>query len=466
MYTCFSDLFGNYLYDSIKNDIIEISNEMYDYLTKKNLKYNHNDELKNLIKNGFLSDKEHKIEYPILDFKESLFTRSLSNVTIQVTQNCNFRCEYCAFTDNNGITRTHNSKKMNWTTMKKSIDFIHNISIDSNQITIGFYGGEPFLETELLKRAISYSNNLFIGKSILYAITTNASLLTDDILNYLNNYNVSLTISLDGPKHINDIYRKSNHLEKSSYEYAKNAIKSIVNNYKNLAKYLTINMVLIPQHDFKDYLSILDEIPELKDIKIISGLVSNDGLNIDFKATDKFISGMEYSNFINRLIRFNNNQDEEILRISKFSHSAFQQTIGHLKTMIATGRKNSSPSGPCIPIHNKLFIDINGNFLPCEKVSENIEDLKFGNIYDGINFIKLENIIQIPKLTSNECKKCWAYNLCSSCVKYCVDDKSISKKSRLKFCDEVKFAAKNMLYEYASIKREKSLIYKGKEQHE
>lgn len=461
MYICFSDLFSNYVYDSIVNDIIEISDKMYKVLTEGLLVHKSLDkEYSKLINKGFLSKSHHKISYPLFNFEKSLFTRSLSNAVIQVTQDCNFRCNYCVFTSNDGSNRLHKSNSIDWYTMKDSIDFIHKSSIDSDKITISFYGGEPFLETDLIKKSIEYANYIFKGKPLLYSITTNASMLTDELLKFLNENNVSLTISLDGPKHINDKYRHVSKKGESSYEYAKTAIDNIYYNYNNLAKLLNVNMVLVPTNSFKEYLSILKDIPHLKNIQIIASLVSEEGLSSNYPIKEDFISGIEYSLFLNRLIEYDFEQIDDILDKSKLTENYFKQKKGQIKAMIATGKQNLSPSGPCIPIHHKIFIDIYGNLLPCEKISEKIDDIKVGDIFNGINFEKVNKAVKLANYTKAECENCWAFNLCSSCIKYCVDDKRISREARLSFCNQVKDGAKSMLYEYASLKRENVIRHK------
>lgn len=460
MYTLFGDLFGYYLYDSNVNDVIEISMEMFDYLKMKKSIITVDENLRKeydfLKENGFLNCESHEIQYPIFDYEKAIYNRGLSNAVIQLTQNCNFRCQYCNYTENDGTNRTHNSNKITWDVLKQSIDFIYNSSIDSDDIIIGFYGGEPFLEFNLMKKAILYSSKIFKGKTIMYSITTNSSLVSDDMLEFLNDYNVSINISLDGPKEINDSFRKTSYKGESAYEKSKDLILRIVRNYENLSKLLSINMVLVPSNNFEDYLRLVYEIPELSKIKVISSLVSTDGLNFEYIHEEKFTKGYEYSHFINRLINFKENQVEDILLKSEITRNYYNQKIKQVNSMISKKGSGSYPAGPCIPVHTKLFIDVNGNLYPCEKVSENIDDIRIGDVYNGIIPEKVYKIVKLAQITEEECKNCWAFNLCSSCIKYCTDDKQISREARLNYCNEAKALAKDLLYEYVSLKREES----------
>ena len=100
---------------------------------------------------------------------------------------------------------------MTFETATKVIHFIDNITknVNSNQIiTIGFFGGEPLLCYDLIKRIIDYSNkNIKNNGSIKFSITTNGLLLNKDRLEYLKSQNVDLCISIDGNEEIHNLNR-------------------------------------------------------------------------------------------------------------------------------------------------------------------------------------------------------------------------------------------------------------------
>ena len=73
---------------------------------------------------------------------------------------------------------------MDFNTAKKAIDFLWEHSSDSSSLDIGFYGGEPLIAIDLIKKVIDYSEKLFVGKEIGFTITTNATLLSEDIIHY------------------------------------------------------------------------------------------------------------------------------------------------------------------------------------------------------------------------------------------------------------------------------------------
>lgn len=74
--------------------------------------------------------------------------------------------------------------------------------------TLNFYGGEPLLSFDLIKRTLAFlkkKNNEF-GKKCSYSITTNGSLITNEIIQLFADYEFSVELSFDGL--VQDIQRQ------------------------------------------------------------------------------------------------------------------------------------------------------------------------------------------------------------------------------------------------------------------
>jgi len=98
---------------------------------------------------------------------------------------------------------------MSWDIAKKSIDFMLSHSADANAIDVSFYGGEPLLNPDLITKCMDYTLKKAEGKLVSFHVTTNGSLLTDEIIEALLKSNSKITVSLDGPKEIQDKNRKT-----------------------------------------------------------------------------------------------------------------------------------------------------------------------------------------------------------------------------------------------------------------
>ena len=68
---------------------------------------------------------------------------------------------------------------------KKGLDFLLSHSSACEELRVGFYGGEPLLEFELIKRCVEYMETQTKDKAVHYQITTNGTLLKGEILTYL-----------------------------------------------------------------------------------------------------------------------------------------------------------------------------------------------------------------------------------------------------------------------------------------
>ena len=108
-----------------------------------------------------------------------------------------------------------------------------------------FYGGEPLLSFNLIKKAVSFLNekNKAFKKRASYSITTNGSLITEEIIQFFNKHKFSVELSFDGLAQ--EILRN-----KGSYKKTVSIIEELLN-CPDIA--LEVNSVFTPTT--VDYLS-------------------------------------------------------------------------------------------------------------------------------------------------------------------------------------------------------------------
>ncbi len=183
-------------------------------LIYKNLKdYNKNDvdnalnELRFLYSNGKIFTADKIYEY----FKTTNSSSSkLKSMCLSIAHDCNFRCTYC-FAENGSYGMPERAL-MNEKTACNAIDFfVENSGGNSKILELDFFGGEPLLNYEVVKKTVEYARNLEkkIKKMFRFTITTNASNLDDDKIEFLNNEMHNVVLSLDGRKCVNDKFRKT-----------------------------------------------------------------------------------------------------------------------------------------------------------------------------------------------------------------------------------------------------------------
>lgn len=251
-----------YLYDVNINAVVTIPYELYEFFSlwgkedEKEITADIEEDISFLMEQGFLTEKKKisSIKHYETDTLKDLYMYNMGNVILQVTQNCNLRCEYCVYSGSY-INRVHTNKRMSFETAVKTIDFLAAHSLNCNEVSIGFYGGEPLLEIELIKKAVSYAKEVFGEKKVNFNMTTNATLLNMDIADFLVQNDFNITISLDGPRNIHNKNRIFANSNKGTFDLIMENIALIREKYPFFDKKISFNAVI----DLKQNVSCTNE---------------------------------------------------------------------------------------------------------------------------------------------------------------------------------------------------------------
>lgn len=122
---------------------------------------------------------------------------AVTRIALFVAQDCNMSCVYCY-----GHGGVYDKKGMMTAEMAfRAVDWLIRNSFEAKDINIGFFGGEPLLNFGLIKQVVSYAKERAAeaGKHVHFSITTNGSLLTDEIIKLLKDEDVEVLVSFDGP---------------------------------------------------------------------------------------------------------------------------------------------------------------------------------------------------------------------------------------------------------------------------
>lgn len=455
---------GFYFFDINTNNIIEINQKIYNYFNNilndvfdiREIVLEEADAniINKMIQNGLLSEvKDIEIEHSMTNYLEDILNNELSHLCLQVTQNCNLRCEYCVFSGSY-VNRTHSNQRMDWNTAKQAIDFLYNHSGNSDKnILIGFYGGEPILEIELIKKCIQYAKKVFNNKTVMFNLTTNATVLNEKIIDYLLQNNVAITISLDGPKDVQDLHRKRID-GTGSYKKVMENIDVILKKRQLGAECNVIfNSVLSDDVDLKSVVQFFNQDSRVNTFTHQISLVNDVNLVSEKKEeVNKNREIREYENFkafLYGIGRIPKNLISQMAYSYVFSvvDNFYDRSIGEKKL------NKAHPGGPCIPGQHKLFCDVRGTLYPCERVSETSEVMKIGDIYNGFNVEAAKKILNVGKVTEKECKKCWAFDFCTQCIAFADGGKEISREKRIKECGRVKRDTEEMLKDYIILQK-------------
>jgi uncharacterized protein len=122
--------------------------------------------------------------------------------TLLITQRCNLACGYCYIGKRDA--------RISLETASRTIDFIFRTAPPGEPIDLGFFGGEPFLEFDLLKSVteIVMRHPRYDAERVEMNVVTNGTILTAEIVDFLNSRNILYCLSLDGPPHVHDRTRR------------------------------------------------------------------------------------------------------------------------------------------------------------------------------------------------------------------------------------------------------------------
>lgn len=127
----------------------------------------------------------------MLYLKNGITVPSPSNFMLFLTQDCQLRCTYC-------FEEHRSNEQMSLATAIKAVDFLYkSASEDGRTPSVSLFGGEPMLRwDEVIVPLITYIRDNF--KKFGISMTTNGLLLNAEKLQFLQDNNVKLMLSIDG----------------------------------------------------------------------------------------------------------------------------------------------------------------------------------------------------------------------------------------------------------------------------
>ena len=123
----------------------------------------------------------------------------LVSIELMLAEACNMSCKYC-------FCGKKNETLMSKQTAQKAIDFLINVSGKRKNIDILFFGGEPLLNKTGFRFALEYASSAAkkANKKVNFRITTNGTLIDDDIATLIYKFKVKTMVSLDGPPQVHN----------------------------------------------------------------------------------------------------------------------------------------------------------------------------------------------------------------------------------------------------------------------
>lgn len=354
------------------------------------------------------------------DIDEELQT-NVHSITLEVTQDCNLRCEYCIYQDHVTGKRNFEKKNMSLEVARKAIDFLKDHSSGAEEYSIGFYGGEPLMRFPFVKSCVEYAKQVLDEKPLIFNMTTNATLVTQEIADYLLNEDFSVMVSLDGPEDVHDALRKDLKGD-GSFDRTMRGLKLLVNALNKIQKgMVSLNMVYAPPYSGN------------KIEKIDAFVKSLDWMPDSFAALQYANSGSFHE------ARFTHKEWHQDLDLVQWGYNKYK--LDFRETGILARQQVEKKfaelmqrpvldepvdsfrlNGCCMPGSRKNFIKPDGAIFICEKMPENSPAI--GHVDTGyrMDIIKKEYIDRYSEKSIGTCSRCWGIRLCDVCYIHAINE--------------------------------------------
>ncbi len=350
----------------------------------------------------------------------------IQQLILNVTEDCNLRCQYCYLSEGYHYTRNRTESKMTVATAITALDkfFMRLEKIKQfnpgKKCGITFYGGEPLLNFQTIYASIEYSK-LNCPVTPIFNITTNGTLLKDEILDYLIVNNVHISISLDGAKKNHDrnrLFTENN----GSFNIVRNNIMKLKNAYPDYQN-VNISSVFDYKTDLRENCSFFveNQMPPMGFITQVS--ILNTDYYKKFSKNDIENFAKDYYGLMNEYI------DNKIKGETISPYLQMLYEIRLISSLFRLRRSdNKLPIMPytsaCIP-GMKVSVRVDGTYDMCEKINETFP---IGDNEVGYDYGKILNILMEYRThVTEKCHECPLRRQCGMCFALCCKNGKFDK---------------------------------------
>jgi len=298
---------------------------------------------------------------------------------------CNLDCVYC-----------YKGEKKNVRVNTKPFEvFLEKALPLYKKIQVAFHGGEPLLCFKEIKSIVEKFPPW--NRGIYYSIQTNATLLSEEIVEFLKYYNFGVGVSLDGPRDFHDKLRVFPN-KKGSFEEVMRGIR-LLKEYG--VKFGVITVLSKANNDYKRLYKFYakNEIEKVKINPLTPFSKGYSSFALNSEEMFEFYKGfLEYS----------------VKKYSRGYPKVLEQNVYYLAKLLLKG-KNDCMQVPCMALRGHLSLNYDGSlFYRDEFVG--FEEYKLGNVLkQSLEEIILKNLPRIfdnYKFKEEKCLKCGIRHLC------------------------------------------------------
>jgi len=323
----------------------------------------------------------------------------LQSLVMNITNQCNLSCTYCyEFGQDKIATPQGKPKYMDLATAKTSVDFLLASSAGRNGVHITFFGGETLMNFKLLREVVTYAREQAAAqsKTVDFSLTTNATLLTPEIITFLSDNGIGVTVSMDGPADLQDkmrVYKNG----RGSYKTVEPRVRALIANHRTRA--ITARVTLTAE--VTDVIRIFRHLKNDLGFHEVGFAPATTSVE-----TDHTISEQGMNSVVAQFHALADEWLEYALRGEMHGFSNVSDTIAEL----IQGVNKTHPCGAGLGL---MGVSPSGDLTPCHRFADSDEHA-LGNVTTGIDRSKQSDFLSRGHINSKyDCHSCWARPLCA-----------------------------------------------------
>ncbi|MCO4759553.1 MAG: quinohemoprotein amine dehydrogenase maturation protein [Oceanospirillaceae bacterium] len=318
----------------------------------------------------------------------------LTTIVLNTNTGCNLSCTYCYKED---LTTPSEGDKMSYETAVQSVEMLLEESPNQRQYNIVFFGGEPLTNMPLIRKVVAYCEERFaaLESEVSFTMTTNATMLNEELVDWFNEHRFGITVSMDGPKAMHDKNRITVGGQ-GTYDVVKKKVDMLLSRYT--ARPVGCRVTLT--RGITDVEAIFDHLSGLGFAEVGFGPVTSGDItsfNLTSEEMVEVFAGMK------RL-------GKEYLDAALEHRNMGYGNMHQLMTDLHEGNKKQLPCGAGVGL---LAVDTQGGVNLCHRFTGS-ELPTFGDVDQGIDKTRLGEFVEQRLDRSNTgCETCRIRNICS-----------------------------------------------------
>jgi uncharacterized protein len=323
----------------------------------------------------------------------------LQTLVLNVTSKCNLSCGYCYEYGEDKIVEAKTKPRfMNEATAKQSVDFLFTEAGDSPSVNLTFFGGETLMNFKMLQSALAYARErgVALGKEVNASLTTNATLLREEIIDWIVANDVGVTVSIDGAREQQDKFRTfSNGM--GSYDIMLPNIKSLLARHRRRPVGARVTLTGQNLDVASIYQHLFDEIGfwEVGFAPVTTSWQRE--YAIEDEGFQTLLSGFQAlaADFL-----------DAALAGRRHGFSNVRDTLEEI-------HKGMSKAYPCGAGLGLMGVATDGDVALCHRFAGSDEH-KLGSVFDGVDRTRQDDFLQRHHIANKtDCSTCWARPLCA-----------------------------------------------------